>query len=235
MMQEVVTFKPGEIWLEPADIFRLMHMENNKNQEPFASIIAREVEAAASSRGVQGGYRLIEEVELDDQSELLMLGGERFQAGRQVISKLKGSEVVALFICTAGGEVGKRIQKLTQEGDTISAYVADVIGSVLVEEAMDRIHKTLFDRMQKQGWKVTNRYSPGYCDWNVSEQQALFRLLPDNFCGVTLTESMLMLPVKSVSGIIGAGGKVKYQRYICHSCSSVNCIYRDVKQRKTIG
>ncbi len=235
MIQEVITFEPGEIWLDPADIFRLMHMEDNQEQEPFASIIARELEAAASFRGVQGGYRLIEEVEMNDQDDLLMLGGESFKAGRQVISKLKGSEVVALFICTAGGEVGKRIQKLAQEGDDLSAYVADMIGSVLVEEAMDSVHKTLSDRMQQQGWKVTNRYSPGYCDWHVNEQQALFGLLPDDFCGVTLNDSMLMLPVKSVSGVIGAGRKVKYQRYICHSCSSVSCIYRDVKQRKTIG
>lgn len=234
MIQEVITFQPGEICLEPADIFRLMHMEDNQEQEPFAGIIAREVEAATSFRWVQGGYRVIDEVEIDIQNNLLLIGQERFQAGRHIIPKLKGSEGVALFICTAGWEVGERIQKHTQEGDTMSAYVADMIGSVLVEEAMDRIHKILSDRMKQQEWQVTNRYSPGYCDWNVKEQRALFRLLPEHFCGVTLTDSMLMVPVKSVSGVIGVGRNVKFRRYMCHSCSSVNCIYRDVKQQKTI-
>jgi len=234
MIQEVFSFRPGELVVEPADIFKLMHMENNQNQEPFASIVAREVEVAASFQGVQGGYRLIDDFELDEQDNLLFLGGECFHAGSQIIPKLVESEGIALFVCTAGGEVSERIKKHNREGDTMSAYVADTIGSVLVEEAMDNVHKKLADQMQRQGLKITNRYSPGYCDWNMSEQQAIFRLLPENFCGVALTDSMLMIPVKSVSGVIGTGRNVKFQQYTCKSCTSDNCIYRNVKKRKII-
>ncbi|MCK7538940.1 MAG: hypothetical protein MZV63_52410 [Marinilabiliales bacterium] len=47
---------------------------------------------------------------------------------------------------------------------------------------------------------ITNRFSPGYCGWDVAEQHKLFSFFKDNFCGITLTESALMNPVKSVSG-----------------------------------
>lgn len=234
MKQEIYTFKPGEIQLVPADIFKLMHLEAGRDHEPFASIVAKELKETASFQGVQGGYRIIEKVELDNDNNRLYLGGERFHIGGQVIRRIREVEGIAVFICTAGGDVDTRIEIHKQDGDLMSAYVADTIGSVLVEEAMDRIHKKLSERLSLSGWKVTNRYSPGYCGWSVSEQQDLFRLLPENFCGVTLTESMLMVPVKSVSGIIGAGRKVKFQRYTCNSCSSVNCIYRNVKERNNI-
>ena len=57
------------------------------------------------------------------------------------------------------------------------------------------------DRLERyvapEGLRITNSYSPGYCGWNVSEQHALFSLLPEGFCGVRLCESGLMLPIKS--------------------------------------
>ena len=51
----------------------------------------------------------------------------------------------------------------------------------------------------------TNRYSPGYCGWHVSEQHKFFAFLPQNYCGIELSDSALMKPVKSVSAIIGIG------------------------------
>ena len=76
------------------------------------------------------------------------------------------------------------------------------------------------------GKKITNRYSPGYCGWDVAEQHKLFQLIPDNFCGVRLNESSLMNPEKSVSGIIGIGENVKYNPYTCRICDMKDCIYR---------
>ncbi|MCK7517168.1 MAG: hypothetical protein MZV64_05325 [Ignavibacteriales bacterium] len=41
---------------------------------------------------------------------------------------------------------------------------------------------------RESGLKTTNRFSPGYCGWHVSEQHNLFRLVPDNYCGITLND-----------------------------------------------
>jgi len=82
-----------------------------------------------------------------------------------------------------------------------------------------------------RGKMITNRFSPGYCGWDVAEQHKLFGFFKDNFCGITLTESALMKPVKSVSGIIGIGRDVKYAPYQCHACEDKNCIYRNRKRQ----
>jgi len=63
--------------------------------------------------------------------------------------------------------------------------------------------------MRDSGKKITNRYSPGYCGWDVTEQHKLFQLMPENYCGIKLTPSALMDPVKSISGIIGIGKMLK--------------------------
>ena len=100
------------------------------------------------------------------------------------------------------------------------------LGSIVVESAMDIIQEHLKLWMKEQGLKFTNRYSPGYCGWELKEQSKLFGLLPENFCGISLSDSMLMKPIKSVSGIIGIGENVIYDQYTCNYCRDVNCLYR---------
>ncbi len=101
----------------------------------------------------------------------------------------------------------------------------------VVENAADMMHHELKAEAAVRGKKITNRFSPGYCGWDVAEQHKLFTFFRDNFCGITLTESALMNPVKSVSGLIGIGRDVKYAAYQCHVCNDKNCIYRNRKSK----
>lgn len=118
-----------------------------------------------------------------------------------------------------------------KQGDLPEAFIADAIGSVTVENAMDRIQQALEIEMNLQEMKISNRYSPGYCEWHVSGQQALFSLIDDNHTGVTLTTSCLMQPIKSVSGIIGIGVDMQKRPYGCSICHSSTCVYRRIKHK----
>ena len=155
--------------------------------------------------------------------------GTEFGAGKQVVNNLKRSELFALYICTAGEEVSRRSKELMSSGNLLEGYVTDMVGSLLVKGAMDILHEGLQNEMELKGLKITNRYSPGYCEWNVDEQHKLFSFFPEGFCGVRLSESALMKPIKSVSGVIGIGKEVRFNKYICNACSSVSCIYRNIK------
>jgi hypothetical protein len=57
----------------------------------------------------------------------------------------------------------------------------------------------------------------------VKDQFKLFSLLPENFCGIRLTDSALMIPIKSVSGIIGIGENVERKNYPCEICNMKDC------------
>ena len=152
-----------------------------------------------------------------------------FDMGRIILHQLKGSEAYALFIATAGIEYESYLQRLKNEGDMVRVYIADALGSVIAEKTADMLETYLQESIDKLSWHHTNRFSPGYCGWHVSQQQLLFPLFQGHTCGVRLTESSLMLPIKSVSGIIGLGKEVRRLDYTCGLCNFEKCYKRKRK------
>jgi hypothetical protein len=175
-------------------------------------------------------YRLFNNVRFYPDDKTIEFEGVVFAVKPIIFRQIKDAEEVALFICTAGPEIGERSRRSMKEGDLLRGYIYDVIGSEVVESAADRMQEELQRATGEMGKMITNRFSPGYCGWDVAEQHKLFSFFRDNFCGITLTESALMNPVKSVSGIIGIGRDVQYAPYQCHLCEDKNCLYRNRKK-----
>jgi hypothetical protein len=180
---------------------------------------------------VKAQYSVFNDVSFDNDSRSVKIRDINFQIKKVVFGQIKKSDSVALFLCTAGDEIGIRSRKAMQERDFLKGYIYDVIGSEIVEAAADLMQESLEKAAASSGLKITNRYSPGYCGWDVVEQHKLFQLIPDNFCGIRLTESALMSPEKSISGIIGIGRDVNSNPYTCSICDMKDCIYRKVKER----
>ncbi|MDR0893123.1 MAG: methionine synthase [Mediterranea sp.] len=165
--------------------------------------------------------------EVDSEAGTLMLGGARFAIDRIIARQLRGSEAFALFVATAGSAFEQFQQALQAEGDMVRIYLADSLGSVIAERTADRMEEALAASIASRGWHHTNRYSPGYCGWYVGEQQRLFSLFPTPHpCGIHLTDSSLMTPIKSVSGLIGIGTHVRKQEYTCGLCDYKDCFRR---------
>lgn len=149
-----------------------------------------------------------------------------FDMGTIILRQLRGSEAYALFIATSGTAFEDYQQHLKEEGDMVRMFIADALGSVIAEKAANQMEHHLQEEIDKLEWHHTNRFSPGYCGWHVQEQQLLFPLFEGETCGVTLTNSSLMLPIKSVSGIIGLGKEVRRTDYTCGLCNFENCYKR---------
>jgi hypothetical protein len=177
---------------------------------------------------IEGGYLINESISFDKESYSTEINDEIFNLKKIVFNQLKKSEALAVFVCTAGYKISQLSKYYMNQGDLLRGYVHDIFGSIVVEAAMDLIQNELKIAMHLAEQKITNRYSPGYCNWDVFEQKKLFKILPDNFCGITLTDSCLMQPIKSVSGVIGIGKKVIYNQYTCNLCGMQNCLYRNL-------
>lgn len=218
----------SEIELEKQEISSFMGLGPIPD-EPFGSMIDIAIELLSENKNIEGGFVLKPVEELSAKDGIIEVDGQTFTIGKMIASFLRNAEYAALFTCTAGLEVEKWSNKYKDEGDFVQSYVIDATGSLLVEGAMDLVYEKLKNMVTLNNLNITNRYSPGYCQWKVFDQQKLFSLLPQNFCNVKLSESSLMSPVKSVSGIVGIGKDVKYMGYICDTCSSKNCVYRSKK------
>jgi hypothetical protein len=233
MKNKTFQFDFRDLNLTSSDIEKVIGYNEGDDREFVNQIIKDILEETQKIAKIQAQYSLFNNVQFENEDKSVTVNGIRFNIGKIVFGQLKKSDSAAIFMCTAGGEIGIRSRKAMQERDMLRGYIFDIIGSEIVEAAADLMQNDLERNAELSGTKITNRYSPGYCGWDVAEQHKLFRLIPDNFCGIRLTPSALMDPVKSVSGIVGIGEYVKSNPYTCRICDMKDCIYRKVRENKT--
>lgn len=197
-----------------------------KIPEHFSNIISEIFLQLHNRCEIKAGYRICDVEKFFDNRNGLYIEDRFFTFDKIITAQIRKSEKAALFVCTIGSAMEGWAKEMNSVGDFTTAYIIDTVASITVESAVDILHDHIESQMLYRGMKITNRYSPGYCNWNVSEQHLLFSLLPQKFCGITLTESALMLPVKSISGIIGIGSNVKYSKYACDRCGVRDCTHR---------
>ncbi|HEX2935108.1 MAG TPA: vitamin B12 dependent-methionine synthase activation domain-containing protein [Bacteroidales bacterium] len=222
-------FSFNELDISRHRIEHVMGYEQDTIPEPFPEMIDKILESAAEYCEIQGGYRMYDHFSLESTNQSILINKTSLNIHKIIFQQIKRADKIAVFLCTAGPKIGEWSRQLMAEGDLMNGYIVDIVGSEIVEGAMDRIQAALAEDMKFQGSNISNRYSPGYCSWDVSEQHKLFSLLPPNFCNVRLTDTALMYPIKTVSGLIGIGKEVKYNAYTCQICDMQNCLYRHRK------
>lgn len=163
-------------------------------------------------------------------SSCVKLDGCELHPGAIITSAMKDADFYALFTATIGEGFDAYMRGLKAADDMLRVFVADALGSVLAEAAVACLMGHIKEAAAREGLSVSNNYSPGYCDWKLVEQRELFGFLPQGQTGIRLTDSCLMLPVKSVSGIVAIGKNVKKRPYGCAICKMKNCIRNKKKQ-----
>lgn len=211
MTLKTLTYK--QLGIIPTDIYEVMGYHGAQPDEA----IVRETETVLDD--VRGWLR-------PQFCFLVMRELPDLEIGKIIEKQLQGSEAYVIFICTCGQEYEIYQQQLKAENDMVREFIADALGSVIAEKCADEMEKNVQESIEKLGWHHTNRFSPGYCGWHVSQQQKLFPLFKGETCGVRLTESSLMLPIKSVSGIMGIGKEVRRLDYTCGLCQFEKCYKR---------
>jgi hypothetical protein len=228
-------FTLSELNLNVSQIESVMGYKQGESQEPISDLISEALKESEAICNIKAEYRIFPDIRFSDTEKTIEINNLVFHIEKIVYGQLRKSDSIAVFLCTAGEGIGIRSRKAMQEGDLLTGYIYDVVGSEIVEAATDLMQNELKNAALSSGMKITNRFSPGYCGWDVAQQHKLFRLVPDNFCGISLTGSALMYPIKSVSGIIGIGKNVRFNPYTCSLCDSKNCIYRNVKTTTKIN
>jgi hypothetical protein len=116
---------------------------------------------------------------------------------------------LALFCVTLGVRISDEITRRFKDNDFAVAAMLDSVASAaadkLAELVQDQYRRSLETAGHLGGDMAVLRYSPGYCGWHISGQGKLFDYLQPEQIGVSLSETFLMQPLKSVSGVIIAG------------------------------
>ena len=147
--------------------------------------------------------------------------------GTIIQNHLQECEKVTLFTCTIGSASEPVIDAYFKNGEFTRAMILDAIGSAAVESAADTLNQYLHATAHRQNYKLTTRFSPGYGDWDLNIQQALVEAAGGPDIDIQVTASALLIPRKSVSGVIGwiPAGTVQRasQTSPCLICKVHNC------------
>lgn len=136
--------------------------------------------------------------------------------GQSIENILSQSKQVILFAATLGIEVDRKLQQLKYTSGT-HMMILNACASARIEEVVDDITKKILDK--KNGY-LTPRFSPGYGDLDLSHQREIIKVLEtEKRIGLTCNASALLMPVKSVTGIIGFSDEEMSVKYnVCDDC-----------------
>ncbi len=140
---------------------------------------------------------------------------------------LRGCDKIVLFGATLGIGVDQLLSR-TSKTDMAKTVVLQACAAALLEEYCDECQERIRQEMESEGRYLRPRFSPGYGDFPIECQRDMVRMLDcAKSIGLTLTESCMMAPSKSVTAVIGAGrAAVRCHRQGCESCEKIDCIYR---------
>ena len=168
---------------------------------------------------------VVRDIELVEGTSIVLEDGVIFESG--VIARLlEKADKAAVFVLTIGNYLEDTAARLAQDGLILQSAVLDAIGSDTVERLADSVESQISEVAHNQGLTVSRRFSPGYCDWDVSQQKMVFQAMKGDHAGVLLADSCLMFPRKSISGIIGIG-PIEVENYNpCKTCDKQHCVGR---------
>ncbi len=138
---------------------------------------------------------------------------------RALAENMKAVERGFVFVATCGTELD---QVRVSNGDPLEDFLWDHIKAAALESALNELQTHL---KKEAGWRHSSSMSPGSGDadiWPIEQQTNLFKLLGAvrEHIGVTLTDSCLMIPNKSVSGILFPTA-IDFQS--CRLCHRTDC------------
>lgn len=145
---------------------------------------------------------------------------------RTIAKAIKNAEEVLLFAATVGAPFDRLIRRYSQLAPS-KALILQAIGAERVESLCDAFCDQMNTALNPSGKCLTPRVSPGYGDIDLRMQKDIFAVLDcPRQIGLTLDESLLMSPSKSVTAIAGIVDGCTEQTDQCAECDQTYCAYR---------
>lgn len=146
--------------------------------------------------------------------------------GESIAEHLQNCEKCVLLAVTLGGGAD-RVIRTYENGAMEKAVIADSLASAAVEQVCDYAESEIQDKLG--GFHFTWRFSPGYGDFPLDIQAELLTAVDaGRRIGLNVSESLMLLPTKSVTAVIGvSANEIPKGKRGCAVCGlRDNCVYR---------
>ena len=229
-MRKILTFKTEDIIPDLHSVFELLQIPIESKDKTFLILFEEAAEIFQNLASVKSVY---EDISPDDLSNVLSSIGKNHPEV-PFVAIFNQSKSPALFAVTVGSQLTHKIADLFNHHDYAIASMLDAVASVGCEKVAGKLeslyHQHLKSNTLIDSAEVTLMFSPGYCGWHISAQQKLFELLKPEEIDITLNDSYLMIPLKSISGVFISGErdlfKIEDKYSFCTECKNHTCIDR---------
>lgn len=153
-------------------------------------------------------------------------------SGSSIGKHLADCEKVIILAATVGETIENEVTHSFEKGKYSFSLLLDAAATTAIEQAADAMEKTISDSVRRQGYQMKWRFSPGYGDWPIEQQTDILALSLGQQIGIHLTESLMLVPRKSITAIIGlyrpdkACPEAAKHNHDCSRCHKTDCLAR---------
>ena len=159
----------------------------------------------------------------------IVLGESGALTGRLLTSILAEARELVVVVCTIGSKLEKRVTDYFHQEEPVRGLLLDGAGSAAVDSLTQEACRLVTREALPRGYQASSPLGPGIDGFPISEQWSLFKLVPAEEIGVSLTASGIMVPQKSTSMVIGLGLQMATwtRAEACARCNLRNtCLYK---------
>ena len=215
-----------DVRLDAGEVLRLMGgVHSAPVRHTLTRMVERHIEELHQKIRARGVY-VIREVDSDTADRLDLRGCPPFEG--QIAAFMAPARRVAVFVVTIGEEIESIAERRMEQGATLEGFAIDAIGSAAVDAAADAMADHVLWNDTGPEEAVTPPFSPGYCGMPLDQQKVLFSIVDPGPIGVQLLATLIMRPIKSVSGLVGIGDQASIVSHgvPCEFCRMTNCRMR---------
>lgn len=200
-----------------AEIVRFLGAKNEEGLSPLIDDAIRQTESLVP-QSITAEFDIVR-----NENEVVLSNGLHL-TGSLVKNSLSGCRKVLIIVATLTLQADNM---LATAGSTVKEAVLNAALSAKIEEYVDFVEAELINGYKLKNLYTTPRFSPGYGDFPLSVQSELLSATnAEKLLGLHLTDSLMLIPVKSVTAIIGLSETPHdNKRHKCDKCDK-QCIYR---------
>lgn len=157
--------------------------------------------------------------------------------GEKIGAHLAGAEKVVILAATVGDAIEEKVTQYFSADRYAYAVLLDAAATTAVEQIADAMEKAIQPKASAQGYTMRWRFSPGYGDWSMTQQPELLRTSSAAQIGIRLSESLMLIPRKSITAIIGlvrenTHNSSPHAPNGCAACDKLDCPSRKTTTAK---
>lgn len=188
-----------ELMIPEGDVLRYLGISKAAASEDDISLVKKHTEEIRKIIAPKACFSRYE-IEIEGDSIMLPSGSVK---SASLSKNLDGCSGIFIFAATIGLEFDRLLYR-TGYTSVADAAVIQAVGAAAAEALVESLVSHLEKTVEPEGLRLRPRFSPGFGDFGLEHQKEIFALLnPSKEIGLSLKESFIMVPEKSVTALAG--------------------------------